>query len=201
MSHKFIRQRAPIPGSVNYIMDHKIKYDLSALDIQISNAGEIIEKYRKKYTSDGAKGMPPHITLLYPFLKTNEYTQQNHNILVDVISKMQPFSFRFEGVDRFPGVLYLKVSQKEKIINIIQKIVHEFPDFLPYGGKFPINELTPHLSIAVSSSEKKLDFIEQEFINEIGIMNLDSIFVEYLSLSVRISGNWIQLSSFQLKNV
>lgn len=180
-------------------MDHRIEFDVSALDIHLPHAGEIIEKYRRKYTTDGAEGMPPHITLLYPFLSVHEYTQRTHNRLVDVTSTFHPFYMSIGGLKRFPGVLYLEVSHKENILHMIQKLVHEFPSFLPYGGKIPLHELTPHITIAVDPSEQKLDVIEQEFTRETGRLPIESVPVDTLSFSVRTSGQWIQLSSFQFK--
>ncbi len=146
-------------------------------------------------------GMPPHITLLYPFLKMNEYTQESHDKLSDIISKIRPFSINIKGIGRFPNVLYMTAEPKETIISIIQSLVQAFPDYLPYAGEFPINELTPHLTIASDSSEKKLDFIEKEFIKEIGEINIENMSVEKISFSVRTAGQWRQLCSFQLENI
>ncbi len=182
-------------------MDCEKEFDLSALDIQIPNADEIIKKYRRQYTTDGANGMPPHITLLYPFLKQDEYKQHTHDILVEVISNLHPFTIEFGGLARFPGILYLKTSQEEKIRSIIRKLVHAFPSFPPYGGNFSINELTPHMTVAVDPSETKLDNIERVFKHEIDGINMESHFVEHLTFSVRSLNQWTQLSTFDLKDV
>jgi 2'-5' RNA ligase len=181
-------------------MDMKTDFDLSALSIEIPNAGKIIQRYRGQYTTDGALGMPPHITLLYPFLSNTEYDQQTSSRLADVISKIQPFSIEFGGLGRFPGALYLNVREEEKIRELIRKLLYVFPEFPPYGGKFSVDELTPHITVAVDTSTEKLDSVEQNFKEEYQLSNVQSVLVERIMFSVRTSDGWIQYRSFELGN-
>lgn len=179
-------------------MEHTSAFDLSALDIRLPQVGEIVERYRRNYTTDGAEGMPPHVTLLYPFLTVQEYTLHTRALLAGVIATFQPFSLHVGGVHRFPGVVYLEVSPRESILHMIQRLVHEFPLYLPYGGAIPLQELTPHVTLAIDASEKTLHDIAHAFTRDTAHMTFESVLVEALSLSVRTSGRWRQLSSFQL---
>lgn len=65
------------------------------------------------------------------------------------------FDVSLTEVKRFPDVLYLAPSPREKIIELINIIASAFPKYPSYGGKFP--EINPHLTIAQSEDSKLLE--------------------------------------------
>src|SRR5207237_191462 len=41
-----------------------------ALDLALTELEPLIGGHRRRHTKDGARGMPPHVTLVYPFAET-----------------------------------------------------------------------------------------------------------------------------------
>jgi hypothetical protein len=49
--------------------NNNCSFDLSALILPIQVEETLIESIREKYTVDGKRGLLPHISLVYPFVK------------------------------------------------------------------------------------------------------------------------------------
>jgi 2'-5' RNA ligase len=179
-------------------MEQNTAFELSAVDIRLPQVGDIVERYRQKYTTDGAEGMPPHVTLLYPFLTASDYTHTTQTLLAEIMATCPPFDLHLGGLHRFPGVLYIEVTPKEPILYMIQRLVHEFPTCVPYGGTIPVHDLTPHVTLAINPSAETLDEIAHAFTRETAQMTCESMVIEAVSVSVKTSGRWRQLSVFQL---
>lgn len=177
-------------------MEQANTFDQSALVIRLLQIGEIVERYRRNHTTDGAEGMPPHVTLLYPFLTAEEYTPRAEARLADVSATFRPFSLHVGGIRRFPGVLYLEVSPREPILHLIERLVEVFPACLPYGGTIPLRDLVPHVTLAVDPADDRLADIARAFARETARVTFERMPVEAVSMAVKASGRWRQLCSF-----
>jgi len=89
-------------------------------------------------------GVPPHITLLFPFVTpaTGELVAE----LRSVFGAVARFPLVLCELDRFPGVAYLLPEPSAPFAELTDELVRRFPGHPPYGGEhFP---LVPHLTIA-----------------------------------------------------
>jgi 2'-5' RNA ligase len=93
-------------------------------------------------------GVPPHVTILYPFLPAARLAPAIRDVLAEVAAAVEPFDIRFERVGRFPGVVYL-APEPELPFSALTRAVHaRFPNFPPYEGAFDV--VIPHLTITES---------------------------------------------------
>jgi len=74
---------------------------------------------------------------------------------------LAPITFALGSVCRFPGVLYLAPDPAEPFCDLTRAIWAWYPEVPPYGGKWP--DIVPHLSVANTTDERKLDRIADEF--------------------------------------
>jgi 2'-5' RNA ligase len=91
------------------------------------------------------RGMPPHVTLLYPFAE-DEAVGPLLPELAGVFERFAPFEASFAEVRRWPETLYLEPDPADAFIALTEALVAAFPDYPPYGGIH--DEVVPHLTVA-----------------------------------------------------
>lgn len=99
----------------------------------------------------GNGNMPPHVTLLYPFLPGDQITRDVIDRLTEICAAQEPFDFALERTAWFDTkVLYLSPAPSEPFVALCQRLMLAFPECEPYGGKFA--ETIPHLTISESGT-------------------------------------------------
>ncbi len=104
-------------------------------------------------------GVPPHVTLLFPFVPVDRLGPAVRGELAEIATRVEPFEVRFARVDRFPGAVYLVPEPSAPFAGLTAAIVERFPDHPPYEGAF--DEVIPHLTL-VESTTLDLDPIAAE---------------------------------------
>jgi len=129
----------------------------TAIVIAVPVLSDLLRPWREV---SAPKGVPPHVTLLYPW-KTPPLSDTDIDLVRAAIANVVPFSIRFGDIARFPeGVLYLKLEDETQVLTLMKAIHSAFPDTPPYGGKFP-NPI-PHLTLAKVDGENDLDRLHRE---------------------------------------
>jgi 2'-5' RNA ligase len=124
----------------------------TAIVVPVSEAEPATELWRRQYTRDGADGMPPHVTLLYPFVDDSLLVAGQVRTLRNTLAEFQPFEFVLAEFAEFPAsattarVLYLAPEPHDPFREMTHAISAPFPDYPPYGGRFAT--VVPHLTIA-----------------------------------------------------
>ena len=118
----------------------------TALVLLVPEADLAVAPWREQHDPAAARGMPAHITVLYPFMPYTEIDVRVHNNLAGIFGNHAAFALQLEHWARFPGVLYLRPEPSEPIAAMTRDVMACFPDWPLYGGAFP--EITPHLTVA-----------------------------------------------------
>ena len=90
-------------------------------------------------------GIPPHVTLLYPFVPPAMIDDSVETTLAEVAARVPPFMFQLARVGRFPGVLYLEPEPASSFVNLIETLLVRWPDHPPYGGRY--EAVVPHVTV------------------------------------------------------
>jgi 2'-5' RNA ligase len=111
-----------------------------------------------------AVGVPPHVTLLYPW-RSAPLDNASLDALRTVVCQCVPFSLTLGRVASFPtGVVYATVEPDAPIRWLIGAIVELFPDTPPYGGEFAWTGAVPHCTLARCKPDEiesvRLEFAE-----------------------------------------
>jgi 2'-5' RNA ligase len=130
----------------------------TALVILFPELEPLIGDSRRRHTSDGAREMPPHVTLIYPFADSADVDSRIALIRRE-LRRSAPFEVVFREAGRFPGTLYLKPEPAESFLAIAEALVRAFPEFPPYGGEH--DEIVPHVTVA-QGEETLLAGLEEE---------------------------------------
>ena len=133
----------------------------STLFVPVREADPWVKDLRECYDPTAAVGVPAHITVLFPFISPDLITDDDLARATETFQRFQPFEFSLEQIGRFPESLYLVPEPDEPFIALTEAIAREFPEYPPYGGKFP--KIIPHLTVADRSAELS-DIAEAELL-------------------------------------
>lgn len=122
----------------------------TAVVVLVPEADPVIGDLRAEHTPGGRRGMPAHVTLLVPFVDSDQLDNAVIGRVSDAMRGVGPFGFVLRDVAHFDtGVFYLTVEPVEPFRDVIARLCAAFPAFAPYAGEFTSEEVIPHCTIAV----------------------------------------------------
>jgi 2'-5' RNA ligase len=90
-------------------------------------------------------GLPPHVTVLFPFLGVRQIDGAVVRELEQVLGVHAWFDFALTAMGRFPGVLYLASEPADRFRALTEACAAHWPQYPPYGGAH--EEIVPHLTL------------------------------------------------------
>jgi 2'-5' RNA ligase len=132
----------------------------TAVVVHVPQAEPLVGELRLQHTNDGRAGMPPHVTLLVPFVPSPSLSPEVDSRLAEIVGGVGAFEVIFGRTARFPSVLYLEPEPSEPFVELTRAIVAEWPEHPPYEGEFPA--VIPHLTVAESEDEALLERIAKD---------------------------------------
>ena len=139
--------------------------------IPFEQAEAAVSRWRRASTTDGAEGMPAHVTLLYPFVDDSQLVARQVREIEAVLSTFSQFDVRFATFGRFdgaPSVLYLEPDSAQPFVDMIEAIAEQFPEYPPFGGEF--DTVVPHLTVAETADTVLLDDAQQDVARHVPIV-------------------------------
>ncbi len=127
----------------------------SAIVLDVPEAEPLVGGWRARHDPIASRGIPAHITLLYPFLRPEELQPAALDTLRGTLARAEPLDLVLSEVATFPGVVWLKPEPAAPLLQLIDLLRHHYPDLLPYGGKHP--EPTPHLTVGQANDPDEFD--------------------------------------------
>ena len=105
-----------------------------------------VSRLRDRMDPSAAQGVPPHVTLLYPFMPPAALTDGVRRQLEQIVAQEPAFPFVLASVRRWPNVVYLEPEPDEPFRRLTAALTAAFPDYPPYEGVH--DETVPHLTVA-----------------------------------------------------
>ena len=118
----------------------------TAVVVAVPEAEPLVAEWRAKYDWSAQRGVPAHITLLYPFVPTDRVDDDVLQELRALFAARPAFSISLPRVARFDEVAWLAPEPSEPFAELTRVIVERFPDYPPYEGLH--DEVIPHLTVA-----------------------------------------------------
>lgn len=119
----------------------------SALVVTMEGISPVVDRWRLQY-DPFAQAVPPHVTVLYPFLPLSAIDEAVHADLTALFAAQPSFDAVLAGCARFPTVLYLQPQPSTAFQAMTHRVHHRWPEAPPYGGQF--DSVIPHLTVAHS---------------------------------------------------
>jgi 2'-5' RNA ligase len=123
----------------------------TALIIEVDAAEAAASPWRTAYDPVATRGVPAHITVLFPFAPSDRLDRAVLERLTELATRTPVFDFDLTSVDEFPGTVWLRPEPETPFTTLTHQIWSAFPDFPPYGGRF--SEVHPHLTLASVDAE------------------------------------------------
>jgi len=113
----------------------------TALVVPVPEAEPVVGPWRATLDPSAAYGVPPHVSVMYPFLHVDAVDRP---ALAALFAGHAPFEARFGRCLEDDGLLYLEPSPGQPFALLTEAVTGRWPAAVPYGGKYsPV----PHLSI------------------------------------------------------
>lgn len=121
----------------------------SALIVAVPEAEPLVHEWRMRY-DNAALGIPAHVTLLFPFVPTEEIGDDLLAALRELFAEQPAFSFTLARVARFPDVAWLAPDPSDQFRRLTDLIFSRYRDYPPYEGVH--EEVLPHLTVAMGDA-------------------------------------------------
>jgi hypothetical protein len=168
----------------------------SALVVLVPEAERLVVSIRAMYDPVASKGMPAHITILYPFVDPGEIDDTVLKTLTDYFGSSAQFRCSLAHPGEFPGILYLVPEPSEPFVRLTQGLSAIYPEHPPYLGAFA--EIVPHLTVAEIADRDRLQaavaVFERNCLSALPI----EVSVSEVWLMVGDEDTWLGLHSFPL---
>jgi 2'-5' RNA ligase len=123
----------------------------SAVLVEIPEAQPVVGEWRLRHTYDAPLGIPPHVTLLFPFVPADLLTGKVEERLAGLVGEADAFDAVFARTARWPSLLYLEPEPPERFAALTEAIAAAWPEHPPYEGEFEV--VIPHLTVAESEDD------------------------------------------------
>jgi hypothetical protein len=91
----------------------------------------------------GAPGLPPHVTILFPFAE-----EPDEPALAELFARFPAFDFALDRIEQFEeGTRWLRPVPTGRFVDLTAAVCQRWPEHPPYEGAF--DEVIPHLTITV----------------------------------------------------
>ncbi len=122
----------------------------SAVLIAVPEAEPVVGPWRAQGDPAAAKGVPPHVTLLFPFVDDPDVGTVEE--LRWYFAGVDGFPLDLVGVERFPGgATWLAPAPAGTCRDLTTALHRRWPDHPPYGGAFPT--VVPHLTVVAEGDD------------------------------------------------
>jgi hypothetical protein len=125
----------------------------TALIVPVPEAEPQIGELRFAHDSSAARGVPAHVTILFPFLDTADLDEA---ALADLIAEFPAFDFVLDRIERFAdGATWLHPAPSLPFVDLIAAVWQRWPERPPYEGAF--DEVIPHVTISETPIDVQLE--------------------------------------------
>jgi hydrogenase maturation protease len=109
-----------------------------------------LEALRLTASPDARRGLPAHVTLLYPFAGPATLDRRVEETVAAIVERHRAFPYRLIAPGRWPDVLYASVDPAEPFRSLHRDLAAAFPEYPIYGGGLAFE---PHVTVAEGPDE------------------------------------------------
>jgi len=166
--------------------------DQSVLAISLPQADNILSFARSQFKGEvPPAGVPPHITLLYPWMPPSQIDAKVLAELALLFAGFSTFGFSLKLGWFGREVLLLVPGNPAPFIRLTKAIIRQWPEFPYYDGAY--NDIKPHVSLAYGN-ESSLSELATQITDQVPVHSRASS----VTLSVGRPGHMITRAEFPL---
>lgn len=123
----------------------------TAVIVPVAAVECLVGPWRSRFDISAGFGVPPHVTVVYPFLPLNRIDAGVAQSLQEIFAAESAFAVTFAGFGEFPtvpgnpGPLYLDPEPAGPFRRLTRALGNRWPEAPPYGGVYA--DPIPHLTV------------------------------------------------------
>jgi 2'-5' RNA ligase len=158
----------------------------SALVVVVPETEAVVGRWRSLLDPSAGRGMPAHITVLYPFAPAAMVTDALVARATEVVAGSQAFDFSLPSTGWFDDrVVYLAPDPVEPFLALTATIISAFPDFPPSGA---FVDPVPHLTLGRGQDTGRLRAAELDVQTQLPVRS--TVREVRLMIRARDTGQW-----------
>lgn len=131
----------------------------SFLVVAVPEAEASVAPVRERFDPSSRLGVPPHISILGPFLDPVQLTEGVLSEVSEALKGVAPFEFELDRVSAFGDAVYLAPTPTEPFVELTKLLWRQFPDQPPYGGRF--EAVVPHLTVGWTALGASIEIVTE----------------------------------------
>ncbi len=171
----------------------------SALVVVAAEAEPVVDGWRRRYQRESVeRGIPPHITVLFPFVPAGELDDEILTILRRLYAPVRPFAYDLASVESFPDAAWLAPVPVEPFHELVARARRAFPGFPPYGD--PGHVVVPHCTLGTDDEPERVDAMVHELREALGPrLPIRCRAHEVVLVGEQPDGRWVRHEAFPLE--
>jgi 2'-5' RNA ligase len=168
----------------------------SALVVVAAEAEPVVGEWRRRYLRESVRrGIPPHLTILFPFLPAQEIDAQVLAQLGRLYAPVQPFAYELASVESFPDAAWLAPVPAEPFHELVGIARRAFPAFPPYGN--PEHVVVPHCTIGTDADPAGVEVMVRELRERLAPrLPIRCRADEVVLVGEQANGSWVRHGAF-----
>lgn len=139
----------------------------SALVVVAREAEPVVGEWRRRYLRESVeRGIPPHLTVLFPFVPASEIDDAILATLERLYAPVRPFAYELASVEAFPDAAWLAPVPAEPFFDLVERARRAFPGLPPYGD--PEHVVVPHCTLGIDEDPDRLAAMVRELRERLG---------------------------------
>lgn len=118
----------------------------TALVLPVPAAEPVVDQWRQQFDPSAVKGVPAHLTVLFPWLDSDELDTSTLATLGELVAGVPAFDVALTGFGRFDRTLWLAPTPADPAVQLTLAVAGRWPTHQPYDGAFGSTP-TPHLTV------------------------------------------------------
>lgn len=139
-------------------MNSAMEYETALLIIPPPKVQTFAFSIREQYDTEWFNRVPAHITLLYPFVPSDQVDETTTR-LNTICADLSPFELTLDKYGKFENAVFLEPSNPEPILELYQHLSKAFPQYPIYEGEYG-DDLHPHMTLARFEDPEEAEKIE-----------------------------------------
>lgn len=168
----------------------------SGLVVECPELEPVLTVHRRRLDPLMALGVPAHITVLAPFLPSEEIDETVLASLRDLFAPVPAFDVTLSRTEWFgTDLLWLAPDDDQPFRALTARAYAAYPSCPPYGGEFP--DPIPHLTVGAGADVSSMRAAAQDLQAELPV----AMHATHVSLLLfRASGRWACAARFALSD-
>lgn len=128
--------------------------------VLVPQAQPVLEDVAQRFPEAVRRGVPAHLSLLYPFLPDEECDDDVLAALSEILAQSGPQTVQLSECERSEDFAALRPEPLEPLRALSESVRQRWPHVVPYDGRF--GDVDPHVTVALHTTAERARVVAEE---------------------------------------